>query len=155
MTSVPTLDERDTTATAALPSKSRAKRLVMAYALLALLAVVIGVLFGVRRHDVAPIGDGAAPTEQSVLATAPPGLPTPTPLATKAPPPTTVPPTALPPTAAPPTTVPPTTTPPIPVPPSAPVVAPSARSAPVVNQNGNGNGNGNGKGKDKGKGKGD
>ncbi len=150
MTSVHTLDERDTTATAALPSKSRAKRLIALYVVLALIAVAIGVLFGVRRRDAATIGDVAAPTGQSVLATAPPGQPTPTPLAAKAPSLTTVPPTEpLP------TVVLPTIAPPTPIPPSAPVVAAPVRSAPVVNQNGNGNGNGNGKGKDKGKGKGD
>jgi len=150
MASAPTMHEQETPATATPRRTLRAKRLFALYGVLALLAVVIGVIVGVQRHDAAAIGNAAAPTEQSVLATAPPGQPTPTPLATKAPAPTTVPPTSPPPaTVAQPTPIVPTITANTPVPPPAPAAAP-VRSAPVVNQDtqhGNGNANENGKGK--------
>ncbi len=155
MASVPTIDEQDATTTTPLPKTMRGRRFAALYVVLGLVAVVAGVLIGVHRHDAAAIGSIAAPTEQSVVATAPPGLPTPTPLATKSLP-TSAPPTESPPTAVPPTVVPPTGAPPAALPPSAPVVAAPARATPVVVQNDqHGNGNGNGKGKDKGKGKGD
>ena len=109
------ITEPDAMATARLPNRRRTRRLITLYAVLALLAIVIGIAVGVQPHgthsnaiigDIAVPTELAAPSEQSVIATAPPGVPTPTPLATKPPPPTTVPPTEAAPTAAPPTTAP-------------------------------------------------
>jgi hypothetical protein len=143
MSSPPTIDERpttDPTRTMPLPNRGRARRLVALYIFLAFLAIIIGVAVGVRRHGAAGIGSNATPAEQSVVATAPPGVPSPTPLATKSPTPTLVPPTESPPT---------------PIPPTAPALAAPIRPTPAVNGNQNGphdNGNGNGKGKGKGKG---
>jgi hypothetical protein len=110
--------------------------LLALYVFLALLAVIIGVAVGVRRHDAAAFGSIVTPTEQSVVATAPPGVPSPTPLATKSPTPTLVPPTEPPPTLAPPT----------PILPTAPAIAAPIRPAPAANGNGNGRGKGKGKG---------
>lgn len=152
MTPIPTITKPEATATAPLPHRRR-RRWIALYALLAFLAVVIGIAVGVQRHDSAAIAsiavstEHAAPTDQSVIATVPPGVPTPTPLATRAPSPTPVPPTESaptePPTAAPPTTVP-------------AIIAP-LRSAPAATVNPHPprqNDNGNGKGKGKGKGDG-
>lgn len=145
MPSTPAIDEKITTDTAPLPNRGRTRRFIALYVFLALLAVVIGVAVGVHRHSAAAIGSIAMPTEQSVVATAPPGVPSPTPLATRSPTPTLVPPTEPPPTLAPPT----------PIPPSAPAIAVPIRPTPAVrgtqnDQQDNGNGNGRGKGKDKG-----
>lgn len=139
MSSTPAIDEKPTTDTAPLPNRGRTRRLIALYVFLALLAVVIGVAVGVHRHSAAGIGSIAMPTDQSVVATAPPGVPSPTPLATRLPTPTLVPPTE-----------PPTLTPPTPISPTAPI-----RPSPAVNgnqndQHDNGNGNGRGKGKEKG-----
>jgi hypothetical protein len=145
MPSTPAIDENPTTDTAPLPNRGHARRLIALYVFLALLAVIIGVAVGVHRHSAAAIESIAMPTEQSVIATAPPGVPSPTPLATRSPTPTRVPPTEPPPTLAPPT----------PIPPTAPAITAPIRPAPAVkgnqnDQHDNGNGNGRGKGKDKG-----
>lgn len=148
-------DERNATETTPLPNSKRTRQLVALYALLALLAVVVGVAVGVHRHDATPSGGITPTTERSLIATAPSSLPTPTPLANGA---LTL--TSVSPSEPPPTTFPPTVLPPTPVPPTAPptpphvVVAP-VRPAPAVTtnqdgQDGNSNGKGNGKGKKKG-----
>ncbi len=143
MAFLPTIDERDATDTTPLPNHRRTGRLIALYAALALLAVIIGIAVGIQRHSATATGSITVPTEQSVVATAQPGVPTPTPLATKPPSPTPVVPT----------NPPPTTLPPIAPPESPPpVVAAPVRPAPAVttNQNGqhdNGKGNGNGKGR--------
>ncbi|MDQ6833037.1 MAG: hypothetical protein M3008_06530, partial [Chloroflexota bacterium] len=100
MPSAPVIDERNAAEMAPLPNRdrNRARRLVALYAILALLAVVVGIVVGVYRHNAAMGGSIAAPTEHSLVATALPGLPTPTPLAAKPPTPTAVPPSAPPPT---------------------------------------------------------
>ncbi len=148
-------DERNATETTPLPrsNRNRTRRLVALYALLALLAVVIGVAVGVHRHDATSSGGITTPTERSLIATAPPGLPTPTPLANGA---LTL--TPVSPSEPPPTTFPPTVLPPTPVPPTAPptpphvVVAPVQPAPPVTtNQDGqDGKSTGKGKGKKKG-----
>ncbi|GEM_PF-6524207 len=127
MAVAPTINETSATTTAPLPNHRRTQRLAFLYAFLALLAVIAGILVGLHRHSAA-LEHVAAPTEQSVVATAPPGVPTPTPLATRQPSPTAIPPTEPPPTVAPST----------PIPPAVPVVAQPVRSAPVVNGNQNG-----------------
>lgn len=155
----PAIDESNATETTPLPKHNRTRRWVALYALLAFLAVVIGVAVGVHRHDAATGGSIAPPTEQSLVATAIPGLPTPTALANRPPTPTAVPPSEPPPTTMPPTALPPTAVPlAAPPEPSPPVVAAPVRPAPAVttNQNGqHGNEKDNGKGNGKGKGKGD
>lgn len=133
MPATPTTDERIATDTTPLPQHRRSRRLVMLYALLALIAIVIGIAIGAHRHGVTTPGAIAAPTEQSLIATAPTGVPTPTPLATK------------PPTAAPPTVPPPTVAPPPPIPLAAP-----AANGNRNDQHGDDNDGGKGNGKDKG-----
>lgn len=125
MPSPPAIDERNATETTPLlnSNRNRTRRLVAFYAFLALLAVAIGVAVGAHRHDAATSGSIAAPAEQSLVATALPGLSTPTPLATR---PST--PTPVLPSEPPPTTL-PLTVPPGPPP---PVVAATVRPAPAV-----------------------
>ncbi|MHB8647441.1 MAG: hypothetical protein ACYDAR_16785 [Thermomicrobiales bacterium] len=139
MAIAPTID--NTHATAPLPNHRRTQRLFALYAFLGLVAVLIGVLVGMQRHSAASDRTIVAPTEQSVIATAPSGLPTPTPLATKQPSPTAISPTEPP----------PTVTPPTPAPPAAPVVVAPVRSAPTAIGNQNGQ-HDTGKGKEKEKG---
>ncbi|MDQ2786743.1 MAG: hypothetical protein M3Y58_17275, partial [Chloroflexota bacterium] len=133
------VDETNVTETTPLPKNNRTRRLVALYAILALLAVVAGVVVGVHRHNAATSGTIAAPTAQSLVATALPGLPTPTPLANRPSTPTAVP-TAVPPTE-PPTALPPTDPPATTVPPTAPpepppsVVAAPVQPAPAVTTN--------------------
>jgi hypothetical protein len=145
MAASPIIDEVERPATTQPPN--RRTRLIALYGVLALIALVAGVVFGVTRgrsHTAAL----AAPTEQSVVATLPPGISTPTPLA-RAPTPT---PALAPPTVAPPTAEPPVAAPPRQVAPI--VVAPAPQSAPAVNKGPeHDNGKGNGNGKDKGNGK--
>lgn len=150
MASAPTIDKTDAIAPPPLPDHRQA-RLITLCAFLALLAVVAGIVAATHRQSTAMIGSDAAATSQAVVATAPPGVPSPTPLATRPPSPTPIPPTA------PPTESPPTAAPPTPVPPTVPALAAPLRPAPAVNSNPNNareNGKGNGKGKEKGKGDG-
>jgi hypothetical protein len=143
MASAPPVDQHDPAMTTRLPAHRRA-RMIALCALLAVIAVMTGLILGSGHHGPSHAAADAlaASTDSAVVATAPPGAPTPTPLANK---PT---PTAAPiptPTTAPPTAIPPTDPP--------PVVAPAfqSASAPVAPNAPHDNGNGKGKGKAKGK----
>ncbi|MCA1723958.1 MAG: hypothetical protein LC748_06885, partial [Thermomicrobia bacterium] len=65
MASAPTTDEHTATDTMPLPQHRRSWRLIALYAFLALIAVVIGITVGARRHGTAAPGIIAASTEQS------------------------------------------------------------------------------------------
>lgn len=122
------------------------KRWILAGGLAALALLAAGAFVLTRGHDAGAIGNAtviAAPTT-GIIATMPPDMPTPTPLATA--PPTTVP-TQPPPTAVPtqpPPTVPPTAQPTVAPPPAQPLVAPAPKPPPAAP----GPGRGKGKGKD-------
>jgi hypothetical protein len=119
--------------TARIAPDHRRARLLALCALLALVAVLIGIILGASRNG----GADADISGQSVIATPLPNMPTPTPLANKPTP--TVAPTI-------PTVIPPTSIPPA-------VAAPLAQPAPAnVAPNGP---HDDGKSKGKGKGKGD
>ena len=135
------------------PPEHRPARIVVLCGLLALIAILVGLLIGSRRHD-PPLVAPTAIAGSAVVATSPPGAPTPTPLAniptaTPAPAPTT---TVTPPTVTAPTNPPPVVAAPA-VQPVPAVRAAPVQSAPIVPHD-DGKNNGNGKDKGKGKGKG-
>jgi hypothetical protein len=134
MASAPPTEQHDPATTTRLPMHRRA-RIVALCALLAVIAIVAGLIAGSGRHDPTPatatvIADS---TDSAIVATAPPNVPTPTPLANT---PTS---TILPPTAIPPTNPP-------------PVAAPAFQSAPAPAAPNGPHDDGKGKGKGKGKG---
>ena len=142
MASAPPTEPYDPAITTRLPAHRRA-RIVALCALLAVIAVVAGLIAGSGRHDPAP-ATATVISDSAVVATAPLGAPTPTPLANTLTSPPAPAPTV---TTAPPTAISPTNPPPV-------VAAPAAQPAPVqaapIAPHNNGNvrkGNGRGKGK--------
>jgi hypothetical protein len=148
MAAAPPVEPFDPATTRRLPAHRRA-RIIALCALLAVIAVVTGLIASSARRDPAP-ATATVISDSAIVATALPNAPTPTPLANK---PTPTPPLAPTATALPTMAIPPTGPPPVAAPPAAqPVPAQVAPGTPHGNGDENGDGSGKGKGKE-GKGK--